>query len=391
MKKKTKTLPIGTTGIIMLHDGRIISGKAVGPQSYAIGELCFNTSMTGYQEILSDPSYAQQIVTFTTPHIGNIGINPQDMESTKPMVKGCITASPLSEPSNYRAEGRLQDWLCRYHLIGITHIDTRALTRYIRKSGAPNILIAHHQEGHFDIPALHEKLLTWKGIENCDLAQTVSCAKPYQWQGASFDFQKNDFQESAKIKRHVVAIDYGAKHNMLRQLAHLECRVTVVPMKTSAEDILQLKPDGIFLSNGPGDPAASAQITSIILQQLIQSNIPIFGICLGHQLLGLAMGAKTQKMHFGHHGANHPVKNLETGRVEITSQNHGFTIDSASVPENLKVTHRSLFDHTIEGIADRKHPVFSVQYHPEASPGPHDSHYLFHHFVDLIDQKAFAA
>jgi len=363
--------PKNATGVIVLGDGSIFWGRGFGLESKAAGEICFNTSMTGYQEILTDPSYAGQIVTFTFPHIGNTGTNEEDIESAKPAARGLIVREDITNPSNWRNNKHFIQWLRDNALVGIAGVDTRALTQKIRDKGAPNGVICHAPDGKFDIPALQAEAAGWPGLEGMDLAIEVSCKKPYEWKGE-------------KSGRHVVAIDYGIKQNILRCLAAAGCRVTVVPCTTPANDILAMKPDGIFLSNGPGDPAATGKYAVPAIRELLKSGKPLFGICLGHQLLALALGGKTIKMHLGHRGANQPVKDLQTGKVEITSQNHGFCVIPDTLPEDAEITHISLFDGSNEGLKLKGKPVFSVQYHPEASPGPHDSHYLFERFVEMM-------
>ncbi len=368
--------PHNATAVIILSDGSIFWGYGIGAQNSSIGELCFNTSMTGYQEIMTDPSYAGQIITFTFPHIGNVGTNEEDIESIKPAARGLIIREDITSPSNWRSNSNFNDWLIKHNIVGVSGIDTRALTRRIRDIGAPNGIIAHNQAGEFDLDALHAQAKNWHGLEGADLAKDVTCDKPYKWNN--------------KGSYHVVAVDFGAKLNILRCLAASGCAVTVVPASTSATDIIALNPDGVFLSNGPGDPSATGTYAVPMAQELLNQNMPIFGICLGHQILSLALGCKTKKMHLGHRGANHPVQDLETKKVEITSQNHGFEVISDNLPDNIEQTHISLFDGSNEGIAVKNKPVFSVQYHPEASPGPQDSHYLFDRFIDNI-KKAKAA
>ncbi len=353
-----------------------------------MGELCFNTSMTGYQEITTDPSYAGQIITFTFPHIGNTGINMQDVETKKPSVRGVVLREHITTPSSWRAAGHLEDWLDRSNLIGISGLDTRALTIRIRDVGAPNAIIAHARDGKFDLAALKEKARNWPGLEGMDLAKEVTCLRPYEWSEGVWKWYPQKHAAYAKPpigRHHVVAIDYGAKHNILRCLVSAGCRVTVVPCTMSAEDILDMKPDGVFLSNGPGDPAATGLYAVPIIQGILERGVPIFGICLGHQLLALALGAKTEKMKMGHRGANQPVRDLQTGKIDITSQNHGFCVIPESLPANAEITHVSLFDKSNEGIRLRDKPAFSIQYHPEASPGPHDSLYHFKKFVEMIE------
>jgi carbamoyl-phosphate synthase small subunit len=376
------------TGVLVLSDGSVFWGRGMGADGSSVGELCFNTSMTGYQEITTDPSYAGQIITFTFPHIGNTGINMQDIETQKPSVRGVVLREQITSPSNWRAAGHLEDWLERINLIGISGLDTRALTIRIRDLGAPNAVIAHDRNGQFDLEALKVKAREWPGLEGMDLALDVTCPAPYEWTEGAWKWYPQKHAAYTKpnhAKHHVIAIDYGAKHNILRCLVNASCRVTVVPATTSAEEIFKLKPDGVFLSNGPGDPAATGVYAVPVIKAVLDKGIPIFGICLGHQMLGLALGAKTAKMPRGHRGANHPVKDLKTGKVDITSQNHGFHVLPETLPSSAEVTHISLFDGTNEGIRLKDKPAFSVQYHPEASPGPHDSHYLFKRFIDMIE------
>ncbi len=371
------------TAVLVLGDGRVVSGQGLGASASAVGEVCFNTSMTGYQEIISDPSYAGQLITFTFPHIGNVGSNEEDLETITPAARGCILRCDITEPSNWRASRHLDAWLVNHGLPGIAGVDTRALTQIVRKNGAPNGIIAHNPDGRFDLETLRQHAATWPGLEGMDLAREVSCSQSYTWDQTAWSLE-GSFGRFKGCGPHVVAIDFGAKHNILRCLASAGCRVTVVPAATSAEDVLAHKPDGIFLSNGPGDPAATGSYAVPVIRALLETAIPIFGICLGHQMLALALGARTRKMRQGHRGANHPVKDLATGKVEITSQNHGFMVDAESLPEGVEQTHISLFDGTLEGLRLTDKPVFSVQHHPEASPGPRDSHYLFDHFVATI-------
>ncbi len=375
--------PPHATAVIILSDGSVFWGRGIGAENKTIGEICFNTSMTGYQEILTDPSYAGQIITFTFPHIGNVGTNNEDIETTNPYARGLIIREDITSPSNWRANQHFDEWLKSYNLTGISGIDTRALTRRIRDNGAPIGVIAHNQKGEFDLDALLKEAQSWDGLEGLDLAKEVSCTQSYKWDEALWS-REGGYAKQEKPEFKVVAVDFGAKRNILRCLADVGCDVTVVPAQTTAEEILALKPDGVFLSNGPGDPAATGEYAVPMIKELIKNDMPIFGICLGHQLLSLALGAKTKKMHLGHRGANQPVQDLTTGKVEITSQNHGFEVITDSLPENVEQSHVSLFDGSNEGIAVKGKPVFSVQYHPEASPGPMDAHYLFDRFVDNI-------
>ncbi|MHA1165811.1 MAG: glutamine-hydrolyzing carbamoyl-phosphate synthase small subunit [Alphaproteobacteria bacterium] len=375
------------TAVLVLADGTLIEGTGIGASGHSAGEVCFNTAMTGYQEILTDPSYAGQIITFTFPHIGNVGANPDDIETSNLAassdVRGCILRASITDPSNYRAMQHLDDWLKARGIVGICGVDTRALTVMIREKGMPNAVIAHDENSAFDLDALKKEASQWPGIEGQDLAIEVTCGQSYQWDETLWTLDAG-FGRQEKPEFHVVAIDYGLKRNILRCLASAGCRVTVVPATTAAEDILARKPDGIFLSNGPGDPAATGVYAVPEIKKLIESGLPIFGICLGHQILALALGATTKKMHQGHHGANHPVKDFTTAKVEITSMNHGFAVDRDTLPEDVEETHVSLFDGSNCGLRLKGKPVFSVQYHPEASPGPQDSHYLFERFMDFV-------
>ncbi|GAB4231870.1 MAG: glutamine-hydrolyzing carbamoyl-phosphate synthase small subunit [Methyloligellaceae bacterium] len=375
------------TALLVLADGTLIPGTGLGATGHAVGEVCFNTAMTGYQEILTDPSYAGQIITFTFPHIGNVGANPEDIETSNLAatsgVRGCVLRAAITEPSNYRATQHLDDWLKARGIIAIAGVDSRALTVRIREKGMPNAVIAHAPDGNFDLDALHRQAAEWPGIKGMDLAKEVTCAQSYSWDETLWRWNEG-YGRQTSPQYHVVAVDYGLKRNILRCLASSGCKITVVPATTPAEDILARKPDGIFLSNGPGDPAATGEYAVPQIRKLVESGLPVFGICLGHQLLALALGATTRKMHQGHHGANHPVKDYTTGKVEITSMNHGFTVDRDSLPATVEETHVSLFDGTNCGIRLKDRPVFSVQYHPEASPGPQDSHYLFERFTDLM-------
>ncbi len=375
------------TAVIVLADGTTIYGQGAGASGVAEAEICFNTAITGYQEILTDPSYAGQIVTFTFPHIGNVGTNEEDYEDLEPENKsdvvGAIFKSEITAPSNFRSTSTFDAWLKARGIIALYGVDTRALTAYIRENGLANAVIAHNEDGEFDIDSLAAKAKAWNGLEGQDLALPSSSDDNTEWLEQSWVWDEG-YSNQENAEHHIVAIDFGIKRNILRLIADLGCKVTVVPAQTSAEKILALNPDGIFISNGPGDPAATGEYAVPIIQKLIESDVPIFGICLGHQILSLALGAKTVKMHQGHHGANHPVKDHTTGKVEIVSMNHGFAVDSSSLPDHVKETHVSLFDDTNCGIALKGKPVFSVQHHPEASPGPQDSHYLFTRFIDLI-------
>lgn len=375
------------TAALVLGDGSVFWGYGVGTATDIVGEVCFNTSITGYQEILTDPSYAGQIITFTFPHIGNVGVNDQDMESVAPAARGLVIREDITAPSNYRSTQHLNDWCREQGLVGICGVDTRRLTRYIRKNGAPNGVISHNPEGKFDIPALIEKARAWPGLEGMDLAREVSCREAYGWDETRWSLE-GGYRKPDRPKAHVVAIDYGIKRNILRCLASAGARITVVPATTTAEEILSHKPDGVFLSNGPGDPAATGEYAIPVIQGLLKCGIPLFGICLGYQMLALAIGARTVKMHQGHRGANHPVMDYNTDKVEITSMNHGFMVDKDSLPECAKISHISLFDQTLCGFELKDKPVFSVQHHPEASPGPQDSHYLFDRFMEMIEKHA---
>jgi carbamoyl-phosphate synthase small subunit len=374
----------------VLADGTVIAGHGFGAEGSAVGEVCFNTAMTGYQEILTDPSYAGQIITFTFPHIGNVGTNPEDTETSnlamRSGVRGCVMRAGVSGPSNYRSLEPLDRWLKARGIIGLCGVDTRALTARIRDKGMPNGVIAHNPSGVFDLDKLLAEARAWPGLVGLDLVPEVTCGQSYAWDETRWVWNKGYGRQSAP-EFHVVAVDYGLKRNILRCLAASGCKVTVVPATTSAEEILERKPDGVFLSNGPGDPAATGEYAVPEIKKLIASGLPVFGICLGHQMLGLALGAKTKKMHQGHHGANHPVKDLTTGKVEITSMNHGFTVERETLPPEAEETHISLFDGTNCGLRVKGKPVFSVQYHPEASPGPQDSHYLFTRFVDMMRER----
>jgi carbamoyl-phosphate synthase small subunit len=380
---------------LVLADGTVLEGFGLGATGHAVGEVCFNTAMTGYEEILTDPSYAGQIITFTFPHIGNVGTNEEDIETLNmaatPGACGAVLRTDITEPSNFRATRHLDQWLKARRVIALCGIDTRALTALIREKGMPNAVIAHEQSGKFDLDRLKKEAREWPGLVGMDLVPKVTSGQRFSWDETSWQWGKG-YGRQTNPEFHVVALDYGVKRNILRLLADAGCKVTVVPAKTSAEDIFALKPDGVFLSNGPGDPAATGEYAVPVIRKLVDSGTPTFGICLGHQMLSIALGGRTMKMHQGHHGANHPVKDMTTGKVEITSMNHGFAVDKDSLPKNVEQTHVSLFDGSNCGIALKDRPVFSVQYHPEASPGPRDSHYLFTRFVELMRaRKARAA
>lgn len=380
--------PSGATGVLVLADGTILWGVGYGAAGAGVGEICFNTAMTGYQEILTDPSYAGQIITFTFPHIGNVGANPEDMEREKRAAIGCVTRELPTLPSNFRSVQTLPEWMATQGLIGLAGIDTRALTRRIRDGGAPTGVVAHNPEGKFDIDKLLMLAQGWPGLEGMDLAKTVTRERQGAWDAGVWHlgsgYEASDHKRESDPAPHVVAVDYGAKDNIFRNLVKAGARVTVVPAKTSLEEIVALRPAGVFLSNGPGDPAATGEYAVPVIKGLLERGVPIFGICLGHQLLALAAGAKTVKMHQGHRGANHPVQRVEDGVVEITSMNHGFAVDASTLPGGVVETHKSLFDGSNCGIAITGKNAFSVQYHPEASPGPQDSFYLFEKFVGQL-------
>ncbi len=364
------------SGELILENGDVFEGFAIGAKKFTVGEVCFNTSMTGYQEIISDPSYAGQIINFTFPHIGNVGTNLEDNETYKPFVNGIIINCDISDPSNFRSIKHFDLWLKKNDIPGLCNVDTRSITSLIRSNGAPKGCISTLGKTKNSVRKNLNQIAKWPGLNGLDLAKEVSCKKIYRW---------NLKKEKTFLK--IIAIDYGIKHNILNSLKQFNTEIIVVPANTGSEEILEFNPDGIFLSNGPGDPRATGKYAIPIIKELIKSNIPIFGICLGHQLISLAFGAKTKKMFQGHRGANHPVKNMLTQKVEITSQNHGFVVTEESIPNSIKVTHKSLFDGTIEGIEHKSKNIFSVQYHPEASPGPHDSHYLFKKFIEMINKN----
>jgi carbamoyl-phosphate synthase small subunit len=390
MPDATDIVPVGATAVLVLADGTLFWGRGFGAYTRAtgpVGEVCFSTGMTGYQETLTDPSFAGQIITFTFPHIGNVGTNTDDIEATTIAARGLVVKQDITDPSNWRSTRTLQAWLLAQGITGIAGVDTRALTIRIRDGGAPTGVLAFPANGRFDLPALRAQATAWPGLEGMDLAKDVTCRQSYTWDETTWAWPAGTGRQEAP-RHHVVAVDYGAKRNILRCLAAAGCRVTVVPATATADDILRHQPDGVFLSNGPGDPAATGEYAVPVLRQVLDSGTPIFGICLGHQLLALALGAKTYKLERGHRGANQPVKDLATGKVEITSQNHGFAVDADTLPANAKVTHVSLFDGSNEGIASTDRSAFSVQYHPEASPGPSDSHYLFERFVAMMERRA---
>ena len=376
--------PKGATGVLVLADGTVLWGMGFGAAGDAVGEVCFNTAMTGYQEVMTDPSYAGQIVTFTFPHIGNVGCNDEDLESQVDGAVGCVVREDVTASSNFRSREEFGHWLASKGKIGLAGIDTRALTRRIRLSGAPNAVIAHNPQGQFDSPALLKRAQAWPGLEGMDLARVVSRNQQEGWEGGIWTLGKGFARSPRDARPHVVAIDYGAKDNIFRNLVKAGAQVTVVPAQTSLETILALEPAGVFLSNGPGDPAATGAYAVPVIQGLLERDMPVFGICLGHQMLGLAAGAKTAKMQQGHRGANHPVKRLADGVVEITSMNHGFAVDNTALPDTIEETHVSLFDGSNCGIAVKGKQAFGVQYHPEASPGPMDSFYLFEKFVGML-------
>jgi len=387
-KKKVTIKSHFSSAILVLENKSIFRGIGLGYEGNATGEVCFNTSLTGYQEIISDPSYAGQIINFTFPHIGNVGTNNEDLESDKIWTRGVIFNSEITNPSNYRSLKNLNEWLKKNKIVGITGLDTRSLTNFIRDKGAPKGTISNDKKGNFNIKKLINITTKWSGLNGLDLAQEVTTERTYTWKGLKTWKKEKGFEKNKKKSLKIVAIDYGIKKNILRYFSNYNCEVKVVSCKQSALEILKLEPNGIFLSNGPGDPAATGKYAIKTIQKLIKHNLPIFGICLGHQILALALNARTKKMKLGHRGANHPVKNLINKKVEITSQNHGFEIIKTSLPKNIEITHKSLFDDCIEGIKLKNKPVFSVQYHPESNPGPQDSHYLFSDFIKEVKKNA---
>jgi len=379
--------PKKPTACLALADGTLFYGTGFGATGQTQAELCFNTAMTGYQEIMTDPSYAGQIVTFTFPHVGNVGVNPEDDETGDPVASGMVVKWMPTEPSNWRAAQDLSQWLAARGRIAIGGVDTRRLTRAIRQAGAPHVALAHDPDGNFDIDALLAAARGFAGLEGMDLAKDVTCAQSYRWNEMRWAWPDGYTPQNAP-KFKVVAIDYGAKRNILRCLASAGCDVTVLPATATADEVMAHAPDGVFLSNGPGDPAATGVYAVPMIQDILSRDLPVFGICLGHQMLALALGAKTIKMNHGHHGANHPVKDLDTGKVEITSMNHGFAVDAQTLPEGVVETHTSLFDGSNCGIKVAGRPIYSVQYHPEASPGPQDSYYLFERFAQAMQDRA---
>ena len=380
--------PAGATGVVVFADGRRVWAQGFGAEGEAVGELCFNTAMTGYQEVMTDPSYAKQVIAFTFPHIGNVGANDEDVEAGEAHALGCLVREVVTEPSNYRANQGFAEWMAKWGRIGIAGVDTRALTRLVRTEGPPNIAIAHRADGQFDLDKLQKMAADWPGLEGMDLAKEVSRLQVEGWTGGKWAWgQGYDLGPQDEGRRHVVAVDYGNKRNIFRLLVEAGARVTVVPAQASFDEIMGHKPDGFFLSNGPGDPAATGEYAVPVIKQMLETKKPLFGICLGHQMLALAVGGRTSKMFQGHRGANHPVKRLSDGQVEITSMNHGFAVEREGLPDNVRETHVSLFDNSNCGIELTDRPAFSVQYHPEASPGPQDSFYLFERFVSSITKE----
>ena len=380
--------PAGATGVVVFADGRRVWAQGFGAEGEAVGELCFNTAMTGYQEVMTDPSYAKQVIAFTFPHIGNVGANDEDVEAGEAHALGCLVREVVTEPSNYRANQGFAEWMENWARIGIAGVDTRALTRLVRTEGPPNIAIAHRADGQFDLDKLQKMAADWPGLEGMDLAKEVSRLQVEGWTGGKWAWgQGYDLGPQDEGRPHIVAVDYGNKRNIFRLLVEAGARVTVVPAQASFDEIMGHKPDGFFLSNGPGDPAATGEYAVPVIKQMLETKKPLFGICLGHQMLALAVGGRTSKMFQGHRGANHPVKRLSDGQVEITSMNHGFAVEREGLPDNVRETHVSLFDNSNCGIELTDRPAFSVQYHPEASPGPQDSFYLFERFVSSITKE----
>jgi len=376
--------PPGATGALVFADGRVVWGKGFGAEGAEVAELCFHTAMTGYQEVMTDPSFARQVICFTFPHIGNVGANDEDVEADDPHAVGAIVREAVTGPSNFRAQVDFPTWMARHGRIGLSGVDTRALTRLVRKEGPPTVVIAHDAEGNFDLPALQRMASEWPGLEGMDLAKDVSCEQLKIWSGGKWSIDLGYADKGQDGRPHVVAIDYGAKRNIFRNLVEAGARVTILPATTTFEEVMAHEPDGFFLSNGPGDPAATGEYAIPVIRQMLETGKPLFGICLGHQLLALAVGGRTSKMFQGHRGANHPVKRLADGQVEITSMNHGFAVEREGLPNNVRETHVSLFDGSNCGIELADRPAFSVQYHPEASPGPQDSFYLFQRFVEMM-------
>jgi carbamoyl-phosphate synthase small subunit len=377
--------PKGATGVVVFADGRTVWGQGFGAEGEAVGELCFNTAMTGYQEVMTDPSYAKQVIAFTFPHIGNVGANDEDVEAIEAHALGCLVRDPVTAPSNYRAGEDFASWMRKWGRIGIAGVDTRALTKLVREEGPPTVAIAHSESGEFDLDRLQKMAADWPGLEGMDLAKDVSRLQVERWMDGKWKWgQGYDIGDDDPKKPHVVAVDYGSKRNIFRSLCEAGARVTVVPATATFDEIMAHEPDGFFLSNGPGDPAATGEYAVPVIRKMLETGKPLFGICLGHQMLAIAVGGKTSKMFQGHRGANHPVKRLADGRVEITSMNHGFSVEREGLPDNVRETHVSLFDDSNCGIELTDKPAFSVQYHPEASPGPQDSFYLFEKFVGMM-------
>ncbi|WP_406697132.1 glutamine-hydrolyzing carbamoyl-phosphate synthase small subunit [Sphingomonas glaciei] len=378
-------MPKGATGALVFADGRVVWGQGFGAEGAEVAELCFHTAMTGYQEVMTDPSFARQAICFTFPHIGNVGANDEDVEADDPHAVGAIVREPVTSPSNFRSKVDFPEWMKRNGRIGLAGVDTRALTRLVRREGPPTVVIAHSAAGEFDLPALQRLASEWPGLEGMDLAKEVSCEQLRVWSGGKWEIELGYSDGGNEAERpHVVAIDYGSKRNIFRNLVEAGARVTILPATATSDEVMAHEPDGFFLSNGPGDPAATGEYAIPVIRAMLDTGKPLFGICLGHQLLALAVGGKTSKMFQGHRGANHPVKRLADGQVEITSMNHGFAVEREGLPNNVRETHVSLFDGSNCGIELADRPAFSVQYHPEASPGPQDSFYLFQRFVGMM-------